>query len=346
MEARPRRGPVTIRDVAALAEVHPSTVSRAMNTATRSRVKEDTVARVLDAAGKLGYRANATARALRLQRSQSVGVIVPDLTNPIIPPIVQGIEGRIGDAGYVVLLGNTGHSDERERLYVDAMTANQVGGIISAAAHEDDGALARAMEMGIPVVLVNRAVEDGSIAAAVPDDRLCSGLAVSHLARIGHQHIAYVAGPQTTTTGSLRRAGFEDALHRRGLPLDPGSVAVCERYTIEEGARACRELLQRGGEFTAIVAGNDLIALGCYDAIAEAGLRCPTDISIVGCNDMPFADRFNPPLTTVNISPAQLGVAAAELLLDLFEEPDRVARQVFIAPRLVMRGSVAAPPRR
>src|SRR3954451_2984188 len=150
VDAKPRRGPVTIRDVAALAEVHPSTVSRAMNTATRSRVKEDTVARVLDAAGKLGYRANATARALRLQRSESVGVIVPDLTNPIIPPIVQGIEGRIGDAGYVVLLGNTGHSDERERLYIDAMTANQVGGIISAAAHEGDGALARAMEMGIP----------------------------------------------------------------------------------------------------------------------------------------------------------------------------------------------------
>ncbi len=346
VDAQPRRGPVTIRDVAALAEVHPSTVSRAMNTATRSRVKEDTVARVLDAAGKLGYRANATARALRLQRSESVGVIVPDLTNPIIPPIVQGIEGRIGDAGYVVLLGNTGHSDERERLYIDAMTANQVGGIISAAAHEGDGALARAMEMGIPVVLVNRAVDDGSIAAAVPDDRLVSGLAVSHLARIGHERIAYVAGPQTTTTGSLRRAGFEDAMLRRDLPLDPGSVAVCERYTIEEGTRACRELLQRGRQFTAIVAGNDLIALGCYDAIAEAGLRCPADISIVGCNDMPFADRFNPPLTTVNISPAQLGVAAAELLLDLLEEPDRVARQVVIAPRLVMRGSVAAPPRR
>jgi LacI family transcriptional regulator len=344
VNTQPRRGPVTIRDVAALAEVHPSTVSRAMNTATRSRVKDDTVARVLDAAGKLGYRANLTARALRLQRSQSVGVIVPDLTNPIIPPIVQGIESRIGDAGYVVLLGNTGHSDERERLYIDAMTANQVGGIISAAAHEDDGALTRAMEMGIPVVLVNRAVEDGSIAAAVPDDRLVSELAVAHLAGLGHRHIAHVAGPPTTTTGSLRRAGFEAALVRHGLPFDPALVAVCERYTIEEGARACRELLQQNGHFTAIVAGNDLIALGCYDAVAEAGLKCPTHISIVGCNDMPFADRFNPPLTTVNISPAQLGVAAAELLLDLLDEPERVPRQVFITPRLVARGSTAPPP--
>ena len=342
-DGQSRRGPVTIRDVAELARVHPSTVSRAMNSATRSRVKGDTVTRVLDAAGKLGYRANATARALRLQRSQSVGVIVPDLTNPIIPPIVEGIEGRVGDAGYVVLLGNTAHSDERERLYVDAMTANQVGGIISAAAHENDDALERAMGMGIAVVLVNRAVDDGSIAAAVPDDRLCSELAVDHLARLGHRRIAHVAGPPTTTTGFLRRAGFEEALVRRGLPSDPASVAVCERYTIEEGARACRALLQRDRDFTAIVAGNDLIALGCYDAIAEAGLRCPADLSIVGCNDMAFTDRFNPPLTTVNVAPTQLGVAAAELLLDFLEQPDRVPRQVFIAPRLVPRGSTASP---
>jgi LacI family transcriptional regulator len=342
-DIQPRRGPATIRDVAELARVHPSTVSRAMNTATRSRVKADTVTRVLDAAGKLGYRANATARALRLQRSQSVGVIVPDLTNPIIPPIVQGIESRVGDAGYVVLLGNTAHSDERERLYIDAMTSNQVGGIISAAAHENDDALAEAMAMGIAVVLVNRAVDDGSIAAAVPDDRLCSELAVAHLARLGHQKIAHVAGPPTTTTGFLRRAGFEEALVRRGLPLDPASVAVCERYTIEEGERACRELLQRHRDFSAIVAGNDMIALGCYDALAEAGLRCPSDISIVGCNDMPFTDRFNPPLTTVDVSPTQLGIAAAELLLDLLEEPDRVPRQVFIAPRLVVRASTAGP---
>lgn len=342
-DVQPRRVPVTIRDVAELARVHPSTVSRAMNSETRSRVKADTVLRVLDAAGKLGYRANATARALRLQRSQSVGVIVPDLTNPIIPPIVQGIESRVGDAGYVVLLGNTAHSDERERLYIEAMTSNQVGGIISAAAHENDDALAEAMAMGIAVVLVNRAVDDGSIAAAVPDDRLCSELAVAHLARLGHQKIAHVAGPPTTTTGFLRRAGFEEALVRRGLPLDPASVAVCDRYTIEEGQRACRELLQRHRDFSAIVAGNDMIALGCYDALAEAGLRCPSDVSVVGCNDMPFTDRFNPPLTTVDVSPTQLGIAAAELLLDLLDEPDRVPRQVFIAPRLVVRESTAGP---
>lgn len=198
---------------------------------------------------------------------------------------MEGIETRIGNAGYVVLLGNTAHSDERERQYVNAMASNQVGGVISAAAHEDDRALAEIMNMGIPVVPVNRAVDDGSIAAAVPDDRLSSELVVAHLADLGHRCIAHLAGPSSTTTGVLRRAGFEEALRRRGLPLDESSVAVCERYTIEEGERACSELLAQNAGFTAIVAGNDMIALGCYDAIARAGLRCPEPGSTVGLRE-------------------------------------------------------------
>jgi LacI family transcriptional regulator len=341
MLSRPLRAQVTIRDVAELAGVHPSTVSRALNPETRSRVKAETLVRVLEAARTLGYRANATARALRLQRSQAIGVLVPDLTNPIMPPIVEGIESRVADAGYVVLLGNTAHSDERERVYVDAMAANQVGGIISAAAHTNDEALADAMARGIAVVLVGRGAHDGSISSAVPDDRRCSELAVSYLGELGHTRIAYVAGPAATTTGTLRRAGFEEALSRRGLDRAGTHVAVSERYTIEAGRRACRTLLEQTRDFTAIVAGNDMIALGCYDALADAGLRCPADVSVVGCNDMPFAERFNPPLTTVDISPTQLGIAAAELLLDLLENPDRVAHEVLIPPRLVVRDSAS-----
>ena len=200
-----RRTPPTLRDVAELAEVHPSTVSRAINAATRTRVKAETATRVMDAAAKLGYRANATARALRLQRSQSVGVIVPDLMNPMSAPIVDGIESCLLGAGYIVLLGNTAQSDERERLYIDAMTSHQVGGIISAATSEADTALLEAMQLGIPVVLVNRAVDDGSISAAVPDDRRASELAVAHLVDLGHRRIAHVAGPPATTNGILRR---------------------------------------------------------------------------------------------------------------------------------------------
>lgn len=323
--------------------MHPSTVSRAVNANTRARVKAETAARVMDAAAELGYRANATARALRLQRSQAVGVIVPDLMNPMSAPIVEGIESSLLGAGYIVLLGNTAQSAELERLHIDAMTSNQVGGIISVATSERDAALLDAMQLGIPVVLVNRAVDDGSISAAVPDDRHASELAVAHLVGLGHRRIAHVAGPPMTTNGRLRRLGFEEALAKRGLPCDESCVVVCDRYAIDEGERACSQLLARDGGFTAIVAGNDTIALGCYDALARAGLRCPVDVSVVGCNDMPFADRFNPSLTTIDISPRRLGSAAADLLLDLLDEPDRVQRQVVIAPRLSLRDSTARP---
>ena len=245
---RKRRTPPTLRDVAELAGVHPSTVSRAINTTTRARVRAETAVRVMDAAAELGYRANATARALRLQRSQSVGVIVPDLMNPMSPPIVEGIESRLLSAGYIVLLGNTAQSAERERLHVDAMTSNQVSGIISVATSEGDAALLDAMQLGIPVVLVNRAVDDGSISAAVPDDRHASELAVAHLVGLGHRRIAHVAGPPTTTNGRLRRLGFEEALAKRELPCDESCIVVCGDYAITEGERGCSELLPGRGE--------------------------------------------------------------------------------------------------
>src|SRR5262249_58623580 len=142
-------------------------------------------------------------------------------------------------------------------------------------------------------VLVSGPVGAGAPPRAVPTARRPSEPAVPHLVDLGHRRIAHVAGPPATTNGILRRAGFEEALAKRGLPHDESSVMVCDRYAIDEGERACTELLARDAGFTAIVAGNDTIALGCFDALARAGLRCPDDISVVGCNDMPFADRFN-----------------------------------------------------
>jgi LacI family transcriptional regulator len=338
--------PATLRDVARLANVHPSTVSRVLNGATSSRITPDTSARVRAIAAELGYRPNMMAQGLRTRRSRSVGVIVTDLSNPVTAPIVSGIEGRLGERGYTVLLGNADHSAERERLQIETMRAKHVDGFICGTATVDgDGFLAELRTLGVPVVLVNRGGEDERVPAAVPDDFLCSELAVGHLVELGHTSIAHIAGAAATTTGRRRRAGFEAAIVRRGLRLDPTLIVASERYTIAEGARCAAELLSSGdGGFTAIVAANDLLALGSYDALAAAGLTCPGSISIVGCNDMPFADRFAPALTTIHIPHVQLGRAAADLLLERLEEPELAPRQVSIVPRLVVRASTA--PRR
>jgi LacI family transcriptional regulator len=334
----------TLRDVARLAEVHTSTVSRALNRNTRSMVDPETAERVLAVAAYLDYRPNLIARGLKLSRSHSVGVLVPDLLNPVVPPIVQGIEARLVEAGYVVLLGNANHVQAREQAFVDAMRDQQADGLIAFTASDDDEVLRSIIGSGVPVVLVNRTLPDESIPAAVPDDILCGSLVVDHLVKLGHERIAYVAGPQRTSTGSRRRQGFEAAMNRSLKPFNPALLVEAARYTEAEGARCCRELLASGIDFTAVVAANDMLALGCYDALGEAGRACPEDISVVGCNDMPFADRFNPPLTTVNIAHAELGAAAAELLLERIESPLVPPKQVVVSPTLVVRKS-SAPPR-
>jgi LacI family transcriptional regulator len=333
---------VTLRDVARLANVHPSTVSRVLN-GTPSRVPVETALRIHGIAEQVGYRPNMMARGLRTRRSRSIGVIVTELGNPVIPPIVSGIEQRLGEEGYTVLLGNTDHSQQRQRLHLEAMRANHVDGLITATATIGrDWQLDELHALGLPVVLVNRGTEDERFAAAVPDDSLCAELAVGHLADLGHSRIAHIGGIPNTTTGRRRRAGFEAALARRGLELDPSLIVVSDRYTVAEGARCCAELLRgRSGAFTAIVAANDMLALGCYDALRRAGVVCPEQISIVGCNDMPFADWFHPALTTIHIPHERLGRAAANLLLERLSAPDGVPRQISIRPRLVTRASTA-----
>jgi LacI family transcriptional regulator, galactose operon repressor len=338
------RTPVTIRDVARLAEVHPGTVSRALNEQTRALVNEETAARVLRAADELGYRPNPIARGLKTNRSYTVGVVIPDLTNPLFPPIVRGIEDRLGAAGYTPLIVNTDNDPDRERSHIEAMLARQVDGLIAATARLDVSLLADAAAGGTPLVLVNRSLEDGSAAAVTVDDRKGIALAVAHVAGLGHRLIGNVAGPQNVSTGHLRRVGFTEAMEAAGLRLDPGHVSAANAFTESEGARACAAVLAHQPRVTAIVAANDRLAMGCYDALERVGLSCPGDVSIVGFNDMPFIDRLQPPLTSVRVPQREIGATAADLLLAQLADRGDPARQILLEPELVVRGSTGPPP--
>jgi LacI family transcriptional regulator len=340
MNAR-ARSPATLRDVARLARVHPGTVSRTLNPATRSLVNDATAARVVEAAQALDYRPNPIARGLKTNRSFTVGVVIPDLTNPLFPPIVRGIEERLGDAGYTSLIANTDNAAERERMDFEAMRARQVDGFITATARLDHELLSEIADSGQPIVLVNRRVEDGALPAVAADDHRGARLAVEHLAGLGHRAIAHLGGPQNLSTGRQRHLGFRTAMKAVG-PAPRARVRFAKAFTEAEGARLCRALLDAPGEVTAIVAANDLLALGCYDVLAERGLRCPQDVSVVGFNDMPFADRFNPPLTTVRIPHREMGAAAAEVLLELMAEPQTPPRQILLPATLIVRGSTGA----
>jgi LacI family transcriptional regulator len=333
--------PVTLRDVAARAGVHPATASRALNPETRLLVKEDTARRVLDAAQALGYRPNPVARSLRTRRSHTIGVLIPDLTNPLFPPIVRGLEDRLGPAGYVALIGNTDGDGERERLVFEQMRARHVDGIVLATAQLSDPLLAEAKRAGLPVVLVNRMALDHSLPSVSVDNERGMQMAVSHLIEQGHSRIAHIAGPQEVSTGLYRQRGFLAAMQSHGLAPGPDSIVTAKAFSIEEGLRCTRVLLDQGKGYTAVAAGNDMLAVGCFAALEEAGLDCPADLSVVGFNDMPFIDRLRPPLTTIRFPHYQVGTEAAQLLLERISGSGGPVKVLYLAPELVVRGSTA-----
>ncbi|MGH3285545.1 MAG: LacI family DNA-binding transcriptional regulator [Streptosporangiaceae bacterium] len=335
--------PATLRDVAAAARVHPATASRALNPETRILVSEDTARRVTAAAAKLGYRPNPVARSLRTRRSHTIGVLIPDLNNPLFPPIVRGLEDKLAAAGYVALIGNTDADAGRERLIFEQMRARHVDGFVLATATLHDRLLAEAAAADLPVVLMNRLSQDYSFPSVSVDNEQGARMAISHLARLGHTRIAHIAGPQEASTGVSRLRGFREGMATHGLEVDEDLVAYAARYTVEEGTRCARELLAVQGGFTAVAAANDMLAVGCYAALDEVGLQCPDDISVIGFNDMPFIDRLRPPLTTVRFPHYQLGTEAAQLLLERIGQREAPVKILYLAPELVVRKSVAAP---
>ena len=336
-------GRVTLKDVAREAGVHPGTASRALNIDTRSLVNSGTADRVLAVAERLGYRPNPIARGLKTSRSYTVGVLIPDLTNPLFPPIVRGIQDRLEEAAYTPLIANTDNDPDTERADFAAMRARQVDGFITATARLDRDELANLVGLTLPVVLVNRGLEQGPVPSVVGDDRAGVRLAVRHLAELGHRRIAHLAGPQDISTGRLRHQGFLDAMRETGLEADPELILVGNALIESEGVRLCSELIAHRRPFTAIVAGNDLMALGCYDVMAERGLRCPEDVSVIGYNDMPFTAHFDPPLSTIRIPHYELGSRAAELLLARLSDPDVPPVHDLLAPELVVRESTVSP---
>jgi LacI family transcriptional regulator len=333
---------VTLRDVARVAGVHPATVSRALNEETRALVNEETARRVLKAADKLGYQPNPIARGLKTNRSYTIGVLIPDLTNPLFPPILRGIEDRLETAGYTPLVANTDNDPERELLDSQTMRARQVDGIIAATARRDHRLHDALLEAGIGLVLVNRRQEEMPVSSATADDRMGMRLAVEHLVSLGHTRIAHLAGPLDYSTGLDRHDSFIETMRGAGLEPEPELVLAAEAFTEAEGARLCGQLFADGHDFTAVAAANDLLALGCYDVLADRGLRCPDDVSVVGFNDMPFADRFSPPLTTIHIPHYEIGKAAGELMLERLQDAEAPTREIRLEPHLVARQSTAA----
>ena len=332
---------VTLKDVAEAAGVHISTVSRVLNPSRRKMVSSGVAERVHKIANEMGYVANPFAYGLRTKKSNTIGVVIPDLANPIFPPIIRGIEFALRRTGHTAIFTDSNENEEEEDVILERLLSRQVEGLIIATAHKKLSKSTEESQKKLPIVLVNRGTKTNQILSITNDDFLGATKAVEHLIELGHTRIAHLAGPQTLTTGFQRRKGYQEAMKKHGIPSDKDLIVSCGGFGFEDGKKGFEKLRKRDVPFTAIFAANDFLALGCYHQMRKHEILCPEDISIIGYNDMPFSDMFQPALTTMRIDLYNMGVQAAELLTKIMSGERNNLESDVLTPELIVRGSTA-----
>lgn len=337
---------VTLKDVAREAGVHMSTASRALNPETRSVVNPETVDRILTVARDLGYRPHPLARGLRTNRTMTIGMVIPDIENPLFGSIIAGAESGLGMDGYSLLITDAGRDPDNLRNVVAALIERRVDGLIMATAARSDGVIEEIVESNVRVVLVNRSTENVAVSAIVGDDHAGIGLAVDHLAKLGHTRIGHIAGPRSLSTGMDRYQAFVNWMERLDLEVRPDAIEEATWYQVEPGYKAARSLLGRRDDLTAIVASNDLIGLGCYRAVREMGREVGTHVSVTGYNDIPLLDLMHPPLTSVRVPYWEMGAESARAILALIASDPDVSQPAStrLVPSLSVRESTGPPP--
>jgi LacI family transcriptional regulator len=333
-----RRVPVTLKELAARARVHPSTISRVANNDPGLRIAPATRSRIEALLRETEYRPNSVARGLKLRQTLVLAVVIPDITNPFFAALFRGVEDGATPRGYQVLLCNTDGNAERQRAHLQSLTARQVDGVILASTFLKDPAVRWLRHNRTPYVLVNRFSDEGLDPFVGSDDGTGAKLATQHLIGLGHVRVGHLAGQATVSTGVLRRRGFQSAVAEAGLAADP-ELVVESGFVEEGGARATERLLALREPPTAIFAVTDLTAVGAYSAARRLGVRIPEDLAIVGYNDIPLGSRLVPGLTTVHVPINEFGSVAARLLLEQIDTGEQEPKRVIFAPELVIRGS-------
>jgi len=332
--------PTTLADIARALGVSKMTVSRAIN--NHPEISPETRARILDAAQRMNYRPNQFARALTTNRSYLLGVIVPDLMHSYFAEICRGVEAIAKPLGYQNLICSTDEDAANEESEVEALLPRTDGLILaSSASLEETKFYKRLTRERAKIVLIDRQLEGIKCPSVTTDDVKVGSLATEHLLSLGHRRVGHLKGT-VASTAALRLAGYKKALAKHHLAFDSNLVRECG-FTEMDGYRAMKEWIRNGNFPSAIFAANDPAAIGAMNAIAEAGLKIPEDIAIVGGGNIHYGDMLRVPLTTVAWSTAEMGQAAARLVIDLVEGKRGIKEQhVIVEPELVVRASCGA----
>lgn len=352
-QGRDLRRPATVSDVAAAAQVSTATVSRVLN--DNYPVAAGTRERVLRAVAKLGYAANANARALTKSDTKTIGIIVPEIVDPFFGYMVRGLERAAQESGRLAIIATTSTRPGAEIPLIDRMRERRVDAVIVVSGGSNDPGYQRQLAqradalsaMGSRLVLcAHPALDVPSSARMVAYDNEGGAFSVTeHLIANGHRRIAVVGGISGRPTMDLRQAGYRRALTARGIEVDEDLIRA-DGFGHDVAYASTQALLRDHPDVTAIFAVNDTVATGVYDALGDAGVRIPEDVSVVAYDDTPLAANLSPKLTTVHVPLEQLGQEALHAAID---EPDAFSRTpeqgLMLGTYLVHRGSVAVPSR-
>lgn len=333
----------TLKEVAKLADVSITTVSRVINES--DKVNSTTRERVLKAMKSLGYQPNRVAQRLRGThgRSKLLGLIIPDIQNQFYSNIVRGIEDVTYGNDYAVILCNSDENPDKEKFYLDVLKSESVDGVILPPIHQNGKVIEEFIASGIPIICVDRKLSRESVDTVVIDNHKGAHLAVSHLIEMGHRNIAIILSSSQLSSFQERQEGYEKALEDHGIALDTTLIKKGDQRSSENAKELTLELLEQTPRPTAIFVTNNLMTLGALEAINECQLNIPEDISIIGFDDMPWAGSINPPLTVVKQPAYEMGRRAGELFFQRISDPQRDAVRIVMDPKLIVRKSSSSP---
>jgi len=329
-----------IRTVAALAKVSIATVSRTINGSPA--VSDRLMKRVWQAIEQLNYFPNTHARSLVSGRSRILGIIVENITNPFFPELIQNFEEIAVAHGYEILVSSSNSDPAILTNCVRRMLERKVEGVAVMTFGEEEPVLDQLTHRDIPMVLAEFKLDDPKTSTILLDYTTGVRAAVNHLMGLGHRKIGFLAGPHKLHSAITRENDFRTAMNEAGLPLEPAWCIECD-HTLRGGVAGFEKLRALGSQPTAVLCSNDMTAIGVLRAAYMGGLRVPEDLSVVGLDDIDFAEFTLPPLTTIRLSRADLARAAFDALRAQTEAGPKLQREFLVSTSLVVRGSTGAP---
>ncbi len=338
---------ITIADIAEKAGVSKATVSRVLNKRPEG-VGAETRERIQKILCETGFQPSGLARGLATGKSRTVGLIIPNITNPYFPMLVRGVEDALNQSGYSLLLCNSCGDIVKEKNYVRVLMEKGVDGVILDSAEPDCDCQVELLEQNdVPFVLLDRLIEGGSRRfGVVVDNRRGARLAAEHLFSRAGCSLFFLNGPAELSQSVLRRAGVEDVWREKGLSADSLNILNGD-YSVESGYRLTSDVLDRANDgrlpFNALFACNDLMAVGAIRALKEHGISVPAQVEVIGFDDIELAHLVEPPLSTVSQPALAMGARSAELLLRLIDGKTPRPKTVILMPKLVLRGTTRAP---